>query len=85
MLATQDFCDIEVPADALRTRAERLVEMGRGISLLQLMFARECAEFAATDEHEEWGSVTPIDWIRLPLPHDRPAGCQLCGGRRALR
>jgi hypothetical protein len=65
MLATQDFCDIEVPADALRTRAERLVEMGRGISLLQLMFARECAEFAATDEHEEWGSVTPIDWIRI--------------------
>jgi hypothetical protein len=65
MLATQDVCDIEVPADALRTRAERLVEMGRGISLLQLMFARECAEFAATDEHEEWGSVTPIDWIRI--------------------
>ena len=65
MLATQDVCDIEVPADAFRTRAERLVEMGRGISLLQLMFAREAAEFAATDEHEEWGSVTPIDWIRI--------------------
>ena len=65
MLATQDVCDIEAPADALRTRAERLVEMGRGISLMQLMFAKEAAEFAATNDYELDGSVSPIDWIRF--------------------
>jgi hypothetical protein len=35
MLATQDVYDIEVPDEVLRTRAERLIEMGRGISLMQ--------------------------------------------------
>ncbi|HEY8854043.1 MAG TPA: DUF222 domain-containing protein [Candidatus Dormibacteraeota bacterium] len=75
MLATQDVCDFEVPADALRTRAERLIEMGRGISLMQLMFAKEAAEFAATEEYEEWGATTPIDWIRIY--------CQMTGPQAA--
>jgi Domain of unknown function (DUF222)/HNH endonuclease len=65
MLATQDDCDFEVPDEVLRTRVERLIEMGRGISLMQLMFAKEAAEFAATEEYEEWGATTPIDWIRI--------------------
>jgi len=65
MLATQDVYDIEVPDEVLRSRGERLVEMGRGISLMQMMFAKEAAEFAATNEYEEWGSVSPIDWIRI--------------------
>jgi len=65
MLATQDVCDFEVPDEVLLTRAERLIEMGRGISLMQLMFAKEAAEFAATNEYEEWGATTPIDWIRI--------------------
>jgi Domain of unknown function (DUF222)/HNH endonuclease len=65
MLATQDDCDFEVLDEILRTRAERLIEMGRGISLMQLMFAKEAAEFAATEEYEEWGATTPIDWIRI--------------------
>ena len=65
MLATQDVCDLEVPLELLRTRAERLIEMGRGISLLQLMFAQEAAEFAASNEYQQDGSVSPIDWIRI--------------------
>ncbi|HEY5033944.1 MAG TPA: DUF222 domain-containing protein [Candidatus Dormibacteraeota bacterium] len=65
MLATQDVCDFEVPDEVLLTRAERLIEMGRDISLMQLMFAKEAAEFAATNEYEEWGATTPIDWIRI--------------------
>src|SRR5450756_3050410 len=65
MLATQDVCDFEVPDEVLWTRAERLIEMGRGISLMQLMFAKEAAEFAATNEYEVDGSVSPIDWIRF--------------------
>jgi hypothetical protein len=65
MLATQDVYDIEVPDEVLLTRAERLIEMGRGISLMQLMFAKEAAEFAATNDYELDGSVSPIDWIRF--------------------
>ncbi|HEY5035370.1 MAG TPA: DUF222 domain-containing protein, partial [Candidatus Dormibacteraeota bacterium] len=65
MLATQDVCDIEVPDEVLLTRAERLIEMGRGISLMQLTFAKEAAEFAATNDYELDGSVSPIDWIRF--------------------
>jgi Domain of unknown function (DUF222)/HNH endonuclease len=65
MLATQDVCDFDVPDEVLRTRAERLFEMGRGISLMQLMFAKEAAEFAATEEYQLDGSVSPIDWIRI--------------------
>jgi hypothetical protein len=65
MLATQDVCDIGIPDEVLRTRAERLVEMGHGISLMQLMFAKEAAEFATTDEYQKDGSVSPIDWIRI--------------------
>src|SRR6478609_8809121 len=65
MLATQDVCDIEVPVEAYLTRAERLIEMARGLSVMQLMFAKEAAEFAATDEYEKDGSVSPIDWLRI--------------------
>ena len=32
MLATQDVCCIEVPYEAYQTRAERLIEMRRGLS-----------------------------------------------------
>jgi hypothetical protein len=65
MLATQDVCAIEVPDGVLLTRTERLIRMGHGISLMQLMFAKEAAEFAATDDYENEGSVSPIDWIRI--------------------
>lgn len=65
MLATQDVCAIEVPQEALQTRTERLIQMGHGISLMQLMFAKEAAEFAATDEYDREGSVSPIDWLRI--------------------
>ncbi len=65
MLAALDVCDIEVPDEVVRTRAERLIDMGRGISLMQLMFAKEAAEFAATNDYELDGSVSPIDWIRI--------------------
>ncbi|HEY1161742.1 MAG TPA: hypothetical protein VGF78_01600, partial [Candidatus Dormibacteraeota bacterium] len=64
MLATQDVCDIEAPEDR-RTRGERLSERAQFISVIQLLFAREAAEFAATDEYETDGSVSPIDWIRI--------------------
>jgi hypothetical protein len=65
MLATQDVCEIEVPSEVPLTRTERLAQMGHGISLMQLVFAKEAADFAATDEYEKEGSVSPIDWLRI--------------------
>ena len=81
MLATQDVCDFEAADEVLLTRAERLIEMGRGISLMQLMFAKEAAEFAATEEYEEWGAATPIDWIRIHchLTGPQAANCVAAG------
>jgi hypothetical protein len=63
MLATQDVWDIEPPAEL--TRRERLEAKARVISLMQLSLAKETADFAATDEYKEDGSVSPIDWIRI--------------------
>jgi hypothetical protein len=63
MLTTQDVCDIEVPVE--RSRRERLIASARAMSMAHLFFAKEAAEFAATNEYELDGSVSPIDWIRI--------------------
>jgi hypothetical protein len=59
MLATQDVC---VSNDRLR---HRLLERRRVIDLQEVAFAREAAEFAASDAWDEDGSVSAIDWIRF--------------------
>ena len=43
---------------------EHLISLRRGIDRLELDFAMGAATFAATDEYEAQGSITPIDWIR---------------------
>src|SRR6476646_4390735 len=63
MLATQDVCDIEVPPEL--TLRERLTARAVGMAMEQLFCAQDAAEFAATDEYEEDGSVSPIDWLRI--------------------
>src|SRR3984893_4853536 len=65
MLATQDVCaitEVDSTADDLR---ERLIRKRHVIDLMELSFAQEAAEFAATDAYEEDGFVSPIDWIRI--------------------
>jgi Domain of unknown function (DUF222)/HNH endonuclease len=59
MLATQDVC---VSNDLLRVR---LIQRRRVIDLQELAFAREAAEFAASDAWDEDGSVSAVDWIRF--------------------
>ena len=59
MLATQDVC---VSNDLLR---ERLIQRRRVIEFQELAFAREAAEFAASNAWDEDGSVSAIDWIRF--------------------
>jgi hypothetical protein len=60
MLATQDVCETEVPVEL--TLRDRLIFRAKAISMDQLMFARDAAEFAATNDYELEGSVSPIDW-----------------------
>src|SRR5476651_2487714 len=59
MLATQD---VYVSNDLLRGR---LIQRRRVIDLQELAFAREAAEFAASDVWDEDGSVSAIDWLRF--------------------
>ena len=42
----------------------KLIALRWAIDSLELEFAQTAAEFARTDEYDEQGSTTPIDWIR---------------------
>src|ERR1700694_6271721 len=61
MLATQDVCSPS-PNDLLR---ERLIQHRRAIDLQEIAFAREAAEFAASDAWDEDGSLSAVDWLRF--------------------
>jgi len=43
---------------------EELIGLRHACDQLELEFSKLAAEFAATDEAEDQGSVSPIDWIR---------------------
>jgi hypothetical protein len=61
MLATQDVCSPS-PNDL---RRESLFQRRRVIDLQEIAFARDAAEFAASDAWEEDGSVSAVDWLRF--------------------
>src|SRR5450759_5188910 len=61
MLATQDVYSPSA-TDLLR---ERLIQRRRVIDLQEIAFARDAAEFAASDAWDEAGSVSAIDWLRF--------------------
>jgi hypothetical protein len=61
MLATQDVYSPS-PNDLLR---ERLIQRRRVIDLQEVAFAREAADFAASEAWDEDGSVSAIDWMRF--------------------
>ncbi len=44
--------------------AAELKGIRHGQDLLELEFAETAANFSKTEEYEEQGSVSPIDWIR---------------------
>jgi hypothetical protein len=71
MLATQDVWALgDLTGEE---RRERLIRQRHLIDLMELSFAQEAAEFAATDEYEREGSVSPIDWIRINCHMTGPA------------
>lgn len=73
MLATQDVCAIDPVDDDTRDRRERIIAKSHVISLMQLSFAQEAAAFAATNDYEEDGAATSIDWIRIHCHMTGPA------------
>jgi hypothetical protein len=65
MLATQDVWPSSTAHLTNDDRRARLIHKRHVINLQELSFAREAAEFAATDAWDEDGSVSAIDWIRF--------------------
>ena len=65
MIATQDVCAISATESGAEDRRERLIRKRHVIDLMELSFAQEAAEFAATDAYDEDGFISPIDWIRI--------------------
>src|SRR5580704_7841955 len=61
MLATQDVRSPS-PNDL---RRQRLLQRRFVIDMQEIAFAREAAEFAASDAWDEDGSVSAIDWLRF--------------------
>ena len=59
----EEFC-----AESLRETGPELTadlrELARGRNLLDLKFSEMAAAFAATDEYDAEGSISPIHWIR---------------------
>ena len=45
--------------------AEKLVQLRHVIDLAELSFAQLAADFAETEEYDEQGSVSAVDWIRI--------------------
>ena len=54
-------CGGGVPGEQL---GYKLIALRYAIDSLELDFAQTAAEFARTDEYDEQGSTSPIDWIR---------------------
>lgn len=46
-------------------RRARMMRKRKAIDLMELSFAEDAAAFASTDEYDELGFVSPIDWIRF--------------------
>jgi hypothetical protein len=65
MLATQDVYPSSTAHLTNDERRQRLREKAYVIDMQILSFARDAAEFAATDAWEEDGSASPIDWLRF--------------------
>jgi hypothetical protein len=76
LAAVERYCECPPPATGPE-RAARLAHSRHAIDLLELKFSQDSAAFAATDEYEEQGAVSTIQWIRLH--------CHMGGGAAADR
>jgi hypothetical protein len=77
LAAIDAFCARNKAGRPGRVMAIELVELRHACDRLELEFSATAADFAATNEYEVQGSITPIDWIR----HN----CQMSGHAAAER
>jgi len=65
LLAAVDRLRESPPAECSAEEVgEQLIQLRYACDLLELEFATRAARFAATDEYEAQGSVSPVAWIR---------------------
>src|SRR3981081_3042906 len=62
--AVGSFCQLPSQDLSAGELAEELIRLRHICDLLELEFSESAARFAATDEYEAQGSVSPVDWIR---------------------
>lgn len=60
--AAQRFADSQLPVGS--ELSSDLVTVRHAIDLIELKFSQMAAAFAATDEYDTQGSVSPLHWIR---------------------
>ena len=70
------FCALPVRSDGPSVAAD-MQDLRRGADLIELKFSEMSAAFAATDEYDHQGSLSPINWIRI--------NCHMGGGAAADR
>jgi hypothetical protein len=66
--------DPKVTGEELRAQ---MMRKRKAIDLMELSFAQDAAAFAATDDYDELGYISPIDWIRF--------NCHMTNGAAADR
>src|ERR1700716_1404289 len=65
---------------------QELIELRHVCDRLELEFSVSAARFAATEEYEDQGSVSPIDWIRHACKMSGHAASErVCVGEEAER
>jgi hypothetical protein len=70
--SVDQFC-ARPPAATPDDLAAELIQLRHQCDRLELEFSRSAAAFSATDEYDSWGSVTPVDWIRIHCHMTGPA------------
>jgi uncharacterized protein DUF222/HNH endonuclease len=63
--AIDRFCDRRMTGRSPSELANELTYLRHQCDRLELEFSQTAAEFAATDEYDQQGMVSPIHWIRL--------------------
>lgn len=84
--ATLSFCARPKSPAAQDRLGDDLIQMRQVIDILEVEFAEVSGAFAATDEYEIQGSVSPIEWIRHNCKTSgRTAADRVCVGEQLDR
>ena len=78
----RDFTAASDPSDV----ANQLVQLRAGMERLEVMFSQTAGTFAATDEYENLGATSPIEWLRHNCKMTSTAAAErICVGEQLER